>query len=155
MMNLSFRRARRFTAAEGTPGFRMAFPLPRRIRQPAIVLEPIQLFAVEEVLVAGSSPAGLEQLLFDKASNARRGAVTEVLGSLRYRERPMLKLRALHRHTSSANATASWPVLACRRGGSTSLDDLAPPSVGVRLCRGGSPSGSADVFFAAGRRLLT
>jgi hypothetical protein len=47
----------------------MTFPPPCRIREAAVALEQIQLFEVEEVLVAGSSPAGLEQLLLDEASN--------------------------------------------------------------------------------------
>jgi hypothetical protein len=38
----------------------MEFPLPCRIREAAVALEQIQLFEVEEVLVAGSSSAGLE-----------------------------------------------------------------------------------------------
>src|SRR4051812_11973748 len=116
MVIISFRRARRFTAGRGTPGLRMAFPLPCRIREAAVALEQIQLFEVEEVLVASSSPAGLELLLLDEASNARRGAVAEVLGSLSDRERPMLKRRALHRHTSCTSATTSQQVLARRRG---------------------------------------
>lgn len=131
----------------------MAFPPSCRVGQGAIALVPVQLFQLEEVLVAGASPTGLEQLLLDEASNARRGAVAEVLGSLGDRKRPVLRLRALHRHTSGARAATSRPVLAYRRDGSPSLDELASSIVGERLCRGGSPSGSADAFFVASRRL--
>lgn len=132
----------------------MEFHLPCRIREAAVALEQVQLFEIEEVLVAGSSPAGREQPLLDETSNARRGAVAEVLGSLGDRERPRLAPEALHRRTSGASATTSRP-LVCRRDGSASLDDLASPIVSVRLCRGGSPSGSADAFFAESRRLPT
>jgi len=60
----------------------MEFHLPCCIRQAAVTLEQIQLLEIEEVLVAGASPAGREQPLLDETSNARRGAVAEVLGSL-------------------------------------------------------------------------
>jgi hypothetical protein len=58
----------------------------------------------------------------------------------------IMRFRALHRHTSCMSAATSRRVLAGRRGSSPLLDELALPSVGVRRCRGGSPSGSADAF---------
>ena len=136
------------------PELRTAFHPPRVIREAAIARVAVQLSQLEEVLIPGTPAAGPEQPLLHKPPDARGRAVAKVLGSLGDRERPMLAPEALHRRTSGASATTSRP-LACRRDGSASLDDLASPIVSVRLCRGGSPSGSADAFFAESRRLPT
>src|SRR4051812_36419978 len=125
MVLVSFRRARRFTAPRRMPEFRRVFHSPRIVCEAAIACVAVQLGQLEEVLISGASAAWPELLLLDESPDPRRRAIAKVLGSLSDRERPSRTHRARHRRPS--NASMSWPVLACRRGNSPPLHDLAAP----------------------------
>ena len=113
------------------PEFPRAFHLPHVICEAAIAHVAVQFGRLEQVLIPGASAAGPQQLLLDQSPDPRCRAVAEVLGSLGDREGPWRGHRARHQHTSCASR--SCPVLACRRGSSPQLDDLAAPISGAVL----------------------